>query len=224
MKREYMTPEAYENLLSDIAGILIRNGLKSTRMSFIASTLKMSKRTLYEIFDSKSEMIAEALKALHHNLACEVVEIHKSSANVMEALVRGFLRHRDVMGAVHIDFFRDLEYHFSKAKTDTDTTTKEFFAYYIDLLNKGADEGYFRKDVNFYIQCRMMLIQMEALRRMENLFPPEITLLEAYDSVNISFLRGIATRKGLDVLDELLRQISRERYGIRKQFELPERK
>ena len=50
----------------------------------------------------------------------------------------------------------------------------------------------------------MMSIQMESLKRMEELFPPDITLLEVYDSICISFLRGISSPKGLEILDGLL--------------------
>lgn len=57
MTREDMTPEAYEELLESITDILLRNGLKATTMDSIAASLQMSKRTLYEIFDNKSQMV-----------------------------------------------------------------------------------------------------------------------------------------------------------------------
>lgn len=55
MKREEMSPQAYDSLINGIMMILLQNGLKATTMDSIASALQISKRTLYEIFSSKTE-------------------------------------------------------------------------------------------------------------------------------------------------------------------------
>ncbi|MDE6335182.1 MAG: TetR/AcrR family transcriptional regulator, partial [Muribaculaceae bacterium] len=63
MTREDMTPGAYDALIDAIGELLLKRGLKATTMDSIASALQISKRTLYEIFNSKNEMVLCALEA-----------------------------------------------------------------------------------------------------------------------------------------------------------------
>ncbi len=208
MTREDMTPEAYEELLESITDILLRNGLKATTMDSIAASLQMSKRTLYEIFDNKSQMVSEALKSMHNQLCMKYKTTLENSANIMEAILTGFLHHRDLMSKVHVDFFKDMDSQFADARTNTNESKNLFLESLVTLMHKGVEEGYFRDDINYMVQCKMMIIQMESLKRMEELFPPDITLLEVYDSICIVFLRGICSQKGIEILDNLLKETS----------------
>ena len=181
MTREDMTPEAYEELLESITDILLRNGLKATTMDSIAASLQMSKRTLYEIFDNKSQMVSEALKSMHNQLCMKYKATLENSANIMEAILTGFLHHRDLMSKVNVDFFKDMDSQFADARTNTNESKNLFLESLVTLMHKGVEEGYFRDDINYMVQCKMMIIQMESLKRMEELFPPDITLREVYD-------------------------------------------
>ncbi|MBD5358838.1 MAG: TetR/AcrR family transcriptional regulator [Bacteroides sp.] len=203
MIKDRLTPEAYATLLDSISNILLSNGIKATSMDFIASSLHISKRTLYEVFDSKSSMVSESLKALHQRMCHEHTQIFESSENVMEAILLNFIKHRDFLSKTNVDFLRDIDYHFAEAKIHSEDSKQLFIDNFVAMLQKGVEQGYFREDVNLHVQCRMMLIQMESLKRMEEFFPPDITLLDVYDSVNISFLRGICSLKGMEMLDSL---------------------
>ena len=54
---------------------------------------------------------------------------------------------------------------------------------------------------------RMMKVQMESVKRMEELFPPDITLLQIYDSISLGFLRSIASPAGMKLLDASAREL-----------------
>lgn len=207
MTREDMTPEAYSALLDSITDILVKNGLKATTMDSIATSLKMSKRTLYEIFSSKSNMVSEALKTLHQQLSDAHKSIFENSSNSMEAILNGFLHHRDVMQKINVDFFRDIDILYADARKTCSGSKESCLDNFVGVLNRGVEQGLFRDDINFMVHCKMMAIQMESLKRMEELFPPDITLLEVYDSICIVFLRGIATPAGMKMLDEILVKI-----------------
>ena len=50
----------------------------------------------------------------------------------------------------------------------------------------------------------MMEIQAESLKRMEDLFPPEISLVEIFDTMSLGFLRSIASEEGHRMIDRYL--------------------
>lgn len=210
MTREDMTPEAYDKLINAIGDLLLTQGLKATTMDSIASALQISKRTLYEIFNSKTEMIQSALEASYKKHSENLKKIFTSSNNVMEGIMRGFLYHRDEMSKANVDFFRDMDSLFTEARQHSTKHKHEFLENYVKVLYQGVNEGFFRKDVNYMLQCRLLWIQMESLKRMEEFFPPDITLLEAYDSICISFLRSIATPHGMLMLDNLVASLEKQ--------------
>lgn len=217
MTREDMTPDAYDALIDAIGELLLKQGLKATTMDSIASALQISKRTLYEIFNSKNEMVICALEASHKKHTANLREIFNTSANIMEGILRGFLYHRDEMSKANVDFFRDMDSLFSDARKHSSDHKKIFLKNYVRVLQQGADEGYFRKDVNFMLQCRLLWIQMESLKRMEEFFPTDITLLEAYDSICISFLRAIVTPLGMLMLDNVVASLNQQTEQTDKQ-------
>lgn len=203
-----MTKEAYSSLLNSIADILIENGIKATSMDLIATSLHISKRTLYEIFDSKTNMVTEALIAFHSRMCEEHARIFSSSDNILEAIILSFHKHRDFISHVNVNFFRDRDSHFAEAQCLSAQSKQKFIDNIVELLGKGVEQGLFREDVNMEVQCRLMLIQMESLKRMEELFPPDISLIDAYDSVSLGFLRSIASYRGLVILDDLIEKLS----------------
>ena len=177
-------------------------------MDSIADGLHISKRTLYEIFRSKENMFVQAHEYYCRKTGAVMKEIFEKSSNVMEAILQCFLYNRDMMSDVSVEFIRDInEYVNSKNSeihSQCDSKGKKHYPSLLDVLYKGVTEGFFRKDLNLQVQCRMFIIQMESLKRMEELFPQDITLLEVYDSIITGFLRAISTIKGLKELDRIL--------------------
>lgn len=199
-RNKSLSESQYRELMEFIIKLLMHNGIKSTTMDAVASELHISKRTLYEIFSNKEEMVDQALKFFHEKVRSELSSIFNTSENVMEAILRCFLYNRDMMSRVCVAFVRDVnEYHSNCLHPNRDQED----LYFYEVLQKGVDEGYFYDDLNLKVQCRMLGIQMESLKRMEELFPPDITLLEAFDNISLGFLRGICNDKGRKELEKV---------------------
>lgn len=203
MTREEMTPSAYSELLGNIKEILLKKGLKATTMDSIANALKISKRTLYEIFPSKNVMVKEALISLHSKLNEGIHNILANTHDAVEVLIGSFNLYREIMGNANADFFRDMDFLFPDVKEQRKESMQTFLDNFVDFLNKGVDQGYFRKDINFIVPCKMLMIQLESLKRMEELFPPDISYIEIYETIVLSFMRGMSTTKGMEKIDSM---------------------
>lgn len=207
MQRSDLKEEEYQTLLGRIVAILLRKGLKSATMDDVASELGMSKRTLYEIFGSKSEMIKAALGELERQTESFVAQAFARAGNVMEAFVDVFKYNRDIIGSTSVDFYRDLDLYKDKRKV-YEKMRDNRHAKMHQMFCLGIKQGMFRPDVDFNVQGRLMGLQMEALKRIEELFPPEIPLQRVFDSVIIGFLRSIASEKGMKILDSLTSELT----------------
>lgn len=213
MVKDNFPEKDYGKLMGCILNDLMAKGLKATTMDSIASSLQISKRTLYEIFDNKDDMIEEALSFLHNKIAVAHKNIFESSSNILEAILRCFLYNRDLIRNANPEFFRDVEIFLSKLGPIHKNTRKNFYESISGILRKGVEEGYFRNDINIEVNCRIMMMQMESLKRMEEFFPPDITPLQVYDSISIGFLRSISTVNGLTQLDDILKNQTKTNYS-----------
>lgn len=203
MQRSEIEEKEYKKLLGRIVPIILKTGLKSTTMDSVASSLGMSKRTLYEIFGSKSEMLKECLDYIEDQNRDFITKTFDEADNVMEALVAVFKRNRDNIGAVHTDFYRDIDHLYKDRRADFERARESRHEKMLQMFRLGVKQGMFREDVDYPIQSRLMGLQMEALKRIEELFPPDIPLQRIFDSIIVSFLRSIASKKGMKVLDNL---------------------
>ena len=204
MKKEEVNSEQYIHILECIMEALMKNGLKATTMDAVASSLQMSKRTLYEIFGSKEEMFREAHLYFHKKIASALQKIFDSSENVMEGIINCFLYNRDMMSVVNVEFLHDIEQYATNSKMFSEEHRRHHYQNLFEVLQQGVKEGYFRDDINLMVQCRMFILQMQSLKRTEELFPEDISLLEVYDSIIIGFLRGISSQKGLSEIEKFL--------------------
>ena len=208
MQRSDLQDTDYEALLSRIVPIMLNNGLKSTTMDRVAAELGMSKRTLYEIFGSKSVMLHEALQQLERQSRQHYLNIFASADNIMEAMFKIFQYNRDLIRDVNTDFYRDMDRLYKDKRREYEQTREQRHEEMLKVFKLGVEQGMFRPDVDYPIQSRMMGIQMEALKKNEELFPPEIPLQRVFDAIIVSFLRSIASEKGMKILDKLTKEIN----------------
>lgn len=190
-------------LLKRIFPIISEKGPAHTTMDDVARSLSMSKRTLYEIFGNKDQMLEQVFAFFHHEYFHHVNEIFRTSDNVMEGMSRAITFHRQVMKKLNVDFFRDMDLHHHKYRVHYERESKHWETHLLGALHKGIRQGYFRSDLEYNLVFSLLRVQMESLKRMEKYFPPEITIDKAFYVIGDSFLRSIATEKGVRTLESL---------------------
>lgn len=203
MDRNDLTEEQYDKLLMAIGRIVKEFGPKHTTMDIVASRLSMSKRTLYEIFGSKDEMMICVMHHIHDKMARDMEQIVKGTENVMEAMVKVISYYKELMSDLNANFFRDMDNRYRRLREEYDHSDRNELLYLTQAVRLGVQQGVFRKEVNYQVMLRLLRVQMESLKRMEELFPPEITIMDAYNTIISSFLRTIATPEGMKVIERL---------------------
>lgn len=194
----------HENLLCSFLRLMLNKGLKGLTMDLLASELCMSKRTLYEIFGSKNQLITQTLDYLFEKINSKVAEIFETAPDTIIALTEFFRLQGQILCTFTIDFFLDMDTLYPEIKEFYIKKRDDSYSRRENLYNKGVEEGVLRSDVNFIVTSAMFEVQMEALKRMEDRFANRFTLEEIFNSITIGFLRSIATEKGLDILDKHL--------------------
>lgn len=174
-------------------------GVKQVRMDDIARELSISKKTLYELFSDKEELLLEVVKVISMGFHQNVKEIICSSANVLEQIFMLYKRVIEHSRKVNPLFFIELirypkvQAYFEEVHTRHANCTREW-------LQMGVKQGLLRDDVNYEVFLRQDGFQMDKLLinpEVRN-YPPRVI----YDSVVLVMLRGLATDKGLEIIKQ----------------------
>lgn len=197
-----------ERLLEKIVPVILGKGLKGATMDGVAAVLGISKRTLYETFGSKSEMINEALDFMQCASHRLMADAFANSENAMEALIIIFKHNRDVIGNINVEFYRDMDrlYKDKRAGYDRDYECRRHNM--LKIFELGVKQGIFREDVDYDVYSRTLRLQLEAIKRIEELFPKDVPLLRVFDTIILGFLRSIASPKGMEVLESKTKNLT----------------
>lgn len=210
MQPENNIMETRERILAKASEMLMSLGVRNVTMDALSASLGMSKRTIYEHFRDKEELVIESIRymIIEHNK--ELVKIIESTENVVEAIYQITMReeiHRREFPKVFVEdikkYFPIVQATFYSGKD----RLKQFSASYT-LLEKGLKEEIFRKDLridlvdNFIHEIISMIHTSERVRQLKP------TDREIACSIFIPYLRGICTMKGLKLMDKYFNELS----------------
>lgn len=191
-----------ESLYDDIETILSERGIKSCTMDLVAARHGISKRTLYEIFDNKEDMLKRVIDRMLSRHLAETERIFRNASNVMEAITLNAFNTQRFMQHYSAPFFRDLQ-RLPRWRQEFERGNERARARQRQVIALGIKQGVFRRDVNYDIALALVHLQHESLACMKDIFPPEVTMPQAFESITIGFLRSIASPKGMQILDRL---------------------
>ncbi len=195
-----------ERIIREAAEMFLEEGIKSVRMDDIATRLGVSKRTLYEMFGDKQDLLEQSLKYHFERKRDEMRERTSEAANVFEEifLMMGATKegeHNKVLignlKKFYPEIFHRLEeeaHRFSYSEFDR-------------LLDRGIEQGLFMPDMNKDLALTTLTFTMTALFDQKHRLAPmreNISLQMAFEYVIVNFFRGLATHKGIEIIDGLV--------------------
>jgi AcrR family transcriptional regulator len=183
--------------------LFLTAGIKSVTMDDIAKHLGMSKKTIYQFFKDKNELVIALVKKKLQQDEDQMCAIIDRSGNVIEEMINMMKCSEDIFSRINPIVIHDLQkYHpdawavFQSFKADVIVRTLE------ELLTKGMQQGYIRPDIDVKIMARMRVNQVE-MGFNANIFPiAEFSTWKVQYQLLEHFNFGICTLKGFKLLDE----------------------
>ena len=193
--------EQKDRILSYAIENFSRNGIRNVKMDDIASDLGISKRTLYQLFKDKENLLIECFKYSEKRSAKLYSELIKSTDNILELYTKWLKMRIDEIRSVNPQFFSDLNKYSRVQKYFRDVSamkSKEG----LKFINMGIAQGLFRNDINYNVLLRISEITAESIMRNELYL--EYSYDDLFGSASIMSVRGICTKKGYDLLDQYI--------------------
>lgn len=171
-----------------------RQGIKLVKMDDIAQALSISKRTLYEIYENKEQLLCEGVKYEHQLRLEHLRQFSEHARNEMEIVMEVIRLNLLHLGQINPLFFSELQ-KYSRVVKFLQDQHEERRSHSIRFVQSGVEHGYFRSDINYEIVSSMSDAVMNhvMMTKMYEQYP----ISEIYKHyVNIVF-KGICTEKGL---------------------------
>jgi len=179
------------------------HGIKAVKMDDIARSLGISKRTLYEIYDNKEDLLTEVMLRQQRIEGETLRSLASRCSNVMEILLNIYYHKTESMRNTNPQFFLDLEKYpdvLKMLKADHEKTHEEF----MNFMARGVKEGYFRPDVDYELVGQMLEAFSEYFQQ-KHLFK-KYTLRSIFLNNVFITIRGVSTQKGINLLERLLQR------------------
>ncbi len=191
-------------------------GIRDVTMDSISQGLKMSKRTLYQLFSDKEQLIIACVEMgveQARKLKDAMLTEHCDTLEIILKLVEMRLQLYSTMSERYV---LDVE-HYPAVKAYFEKFRDEYVAESLVFFEKCMNEGTFRADINPMIVSRSSFINNFAIAGSHDF--DEFTLNDIILNTAIIQLRGCCTNKGIAVLDRFLEKYHKENHTMRKNEE-----
>lgn len=193
-----------EKILELAKNLFWRFGIRSVTMNDIAKELGMSKKTLYQNFADKEEIVCLCTQnqinqdVLVHTSACD------NSENAVDELVQMMKYHTEMMKNYHPSLLFDMQKYYPKAW--------ELFMNYKDVfcvecivknVERGIKEGFFYDDLDPLIIAKLRMEQVQMVFNPQ-IFPPnKFDIVYVHQQISKQFIYSILNPKGSQMYAQL---------------------
>lgn len=207
--KEDGTRENTKRLITEAAlQQFLEKGIKEVKMDDIASLLSVSKRTIYELFGDKEQLLLESLLLQQEMMRDEAKRIIRDANHILDIILKLYSLYFDKLKMVNSNFFKEIEKYpeiCRRNRKRKQKNNKKFLAW----MEMARKQGLFREDANFEILLYILQRDIEAIIAVKKMDVSnelsKYTLDELGRSLVLFYLRGISTPKGQEIIEEYLK-------------------
>jgi len=195
-----------EEILENISEIFLRYGIRSSSMDDIARYLKMSKKTLYCMFENKNDVVDQVMQ---HRKSTKDVYFDNLDMATIEPIPYLYQHLNNAMEkfnsqAAPNNLFDIKKYHPELYQKHFHEINPKNIRIIHAFFEKGISDGIFRKEINKELQAYLFFTQFLSLLAPETNFNSEFDMNDLITTIIENFIRSIATPKGIAQLEDLI--------------------
>ncbi len=190
-----------EKILSTSMNLMMRIGPQSVTMDMVARDCGISKRTLYETFPNKNNLISCVIDYNQQLMNTRFTQIFEQSSNSFEALLGVYTLVRQFIQKMSPVFVSDLKRLYPEVFYQYKEHEEQHMESLAKIIAKAKEEGLALPGIKCKIAAFVFTNNIKSLHYMEELPFTEYSAAEVFDGAFLNFMRGIATREGQDIIE-----------------------
>lgn len=194
-----------EEILDRAMNMFLNLGFKNVTMDDIANEMGISKKTIYQYYTSKPDLIKATIDYFNDKINEKICAVSQLNLNPIDEL---FVAHSKIDEMFHIKNsspLLQLIKYYPKIAADIKTRQLERFEHLITRnLQKGIATGLFRENINIHFTSRLFFGGCVSLDD-EEVFPREAFSYDRLQKMHLEYhIRSIATQKGIEILETII--------------------
>lgn len=190
-----------EKILKTSMDLMMRIGPQSVTMDMVARDCGISKRTLYETFPNKHNLITDVIKYNQQQSNAKFVEIFDQASNSFEALMGVYTLAREFIRKISPVFIADIKRLYPEAFEQYKAQEIDHILSLAKIIKRAKDEGLALPGIKCKIAAFIFTNNMKSIHNMQDFPFPEYTAAEVFDGAFLNFMRGIATTRGQEIIE-----------------------
>ena len=186
-------------ILQIATALFHQHGIKQVKMDDIANDLRISKRTLYEVYENKEDLLFEVLQQHDSVERQQLLEFDKPGTNVINIILEIYRVRTAEFITVNPLFCEDLQ-KYPNLLTYVRKLHNDKEAEIVAFIERGKNEGLFLENVNYGIVRELTFASEQFV--MNNFLFKRYDITELSRIMIMLFVRGICTEKGIKLLDQ----------------------
>jgi AcrR family transcriptional regulator len=197
-----------KRIIEEASALFGRLGVKNTTMDDLARHLGISKRTIYENFKNKEELLIACFDAFYTEKQEFSEKVFREADNVADAILVMLQQDAEKASQLQIKVADDIRKYYPQVYkehlTRFDAAKRHEFG---QMIKRGIEEGVFRENLTPEIIVHFFCSQVENIMPHDS-FLNKFSLTDVFENLAITFLRGMCTSKGLEIIDRYKEKVN----------------
>ena len=191
-----------KKIITESVELFMKFGVRSVTMDDIAKHLGISKKTIYQHFKDKEEIILLSTSMYFEKERKDMEEMENGTENAVEHLHMLSVCLRDRLSNINSSLLFDLKKYYKRAWDNYKRHKQDvIFNFVFKNLERGMAEGLFRSDINPKILAYLRMGEIELSFDKEHFPEDTFTLGDIHEQLFDHFTHGILSEKGFRLLE-----------------------
>ena len=203
MPLKFTGMDTEERILAQTLELFKMYGIRRVTMDQIATELAVSKRTIYELFHDRDELVRRTFIFAMNQERSDMNSIISQASNVIEALYLIGKDGHQKRSRINPVFFEDIRKYY-RHLFDSNKENQKLNAadITIKLLKRGIEENIFLPDLEIKIVNNFIFEMMNMVHNLEITGDSANREMLVIRNIILPYFRGISTEKGRKLLEE----------------------
>lgn len=200
--------EVKEYIVEEADKLFCQFGFKSVTMDDIAKHLGMSKKTIYQHFSDKNELVNILIEDKLYKQDCAMDFCASKAENAVEEIFFALTNIHELLANMNPKLFYDLQKYHPKAWLFFKEFKEKNLGKCILLnLERGISEGFYRSEIQTDILAQMRLEQVDLLFSQHIQYTMnKYSLVQVMTEITEHFLYGVCNTNGLEKIKQYKQQ------------------
>jgi AcrR family transcriptional regulator len=208
--------ENKDRILQKATDLFMRYGIRSITMDEIAAQLGISKKTIYQFFTDKDEIVEAVVNQECKKNELECAGFRTSSENAVHEIFIAVRETEEMLSAMNPLIMYDLEKHHPRSfKKLKDFKYQFLYKQIKENLQRGIEEELYRPEIDIDIVAKHR-IESAFMGFNQDLFPHNrYKMSEVLMEIAYLFLYSVTTLKGRKMIEKYMQKnVQKNKHGL----------